>query len=237
MRQRPGCATPPAKMKPAILLPLFLITMTSAYAAEPSSLKYPVTRQDKVSDVYHGVTVADPYRWLEDDNAAETKAWVKAQNEVTFDYLRKLPRRDKIKARLTKLWNYERVGLPFERGGRWFVMRNSGLQNQSVLHVAESLDGEQRVLIDPNTMSADGTISLTDSEPSEDGKLLAYGVSHGGSDWNEVRVRDVTTGKDLTDHLRWVKFSGASWAPDGSGVFYSRYDAPAPGSGSSPAFS
>ncbi len=209
------------------LLPL-LLTMPSLSADAPP-LAYPVTRQDDVSDDYHGTRIADPYRWLEDDNSAETKAWVKAQNEVTFRYLKALPRRDEIKARLTKLWNYERVGRPSEQGGRWFFTRNSGLQNQSVLHTATSLEGEPTVLLDPNGMSKDGTVSLTDYEPSEDGKLLGYGTSTGGSDWNEIRVRDIATGKDLDDHLRWVKFSRLSWMKDGSGFFYSRYDEPKPG--------
>ena len=198
-------------------------------AADSSALKYPATRQEKVSDDYHGTLIADPFRWLEDDNSEETKAWVKAQNEVTFGYLKTLPRRDEIKARLTKLWNYERVGRPFEKGGRWFFTRNSGLQNQSVLYTTPSLEAEPAVLLDPNVMSKDGTVSLTDYEPAEDGKLLGYGISTGGSDWNEIRVRDIATGRDLDDHLRWVKFSGLSWMKDGSGFFYSRYDEPKKG--------
>jgi prolyl oligopeptidase len=207
---------------------LSLLAMPSN-AADSAALKYPPTRQEEVSDDYHGTRVADPFRWLEDDNSEETKAWVKAQNEVTFGYLKTLPRRGEIKERLTKLWNYERVGRPFEKGGRWFFTRNSGLQNQSVLYTTPSLDGEPSVLLDPNLMSTDGTVSLTDYEPSEDGKLLGYGISTGGSDWNEIRVRDIATGKDLDDHLRWVKFSGLSWMKDGSGFFYSRYDEPKKG--------
>jgi prolyl oligopeptidase len=206
---------------------LFLLPMLAS-AAEP--LAYPVTRKDEtVIDDYHGTKVPDPYRWLEDDNSAETKAWVEAQNKVTFGYLEKIPGRAELRERLTKLWNYERFGAPTERGGRYFYTYNSGLQNQRVLYVADSLESEGRVLLDPNTLSPDGTTSLTEYSPSEDGKLLVYGLSKAGSDWEEYRVRDVATGKDLSDHLQWVKFSSASWMKDGSGFFYSRYDAPKAG--------
>ena len=205
---------------------LFMMT-TASLAAE--SLPYPQTRKEDVTDTLHGVTVSDPYRWLEDDNSEETKAWVKAQNAVTFAYLEKLPRREEIKTRLQKLWNYERVGRPFEQGGRWFYTYNSGLQNQAVLMTAESLGGEAKVLLDPNAMSKDGTTSLSDYSPSEDGKWMAYGVSEAGSDWNTIRVRDIASGKDLDDVVRWVKFSGVSWRKDGSGFYYSRYDEPKPG--------
>jgi prolyl oligopeptidase len=206
----------------------FLLMLTvSSLSAE--SLNYPQTRKEDVVDVLHGVKIADPYRWLEDDNSEETKAWVKAQNEVTFGYLKKLPRREAIQKRLQELWNYERVGMPFERGGRWFYSYNSGLQNQSVLMTADALEAKAAVLLDPNTMSKDGTTSLSDYEPSEDGKLLAYGVSEAGSDWNTIRVRDISSGRDLDDVVRWVKFSGVSWLKDGSGFFYSRYDEPKAG--------
>lgn len=216
-------------MKLPALVTLSSFIAMSAIAAESASPKCPATRREDVTDDYHGAHIADPYRWLEDDNSSETKAWVKAQNEVTFGYLKTLPRRDEIKARLTQLWNFERIGRPFARGGRWFFMRNSGLQNQSVLYTAASLDGEPSVLLDPNTMSDDGTVSLVDHEPSEDGKLLAYSTSTGGSDWQEIRVRDIATGKNLADRVRWVKFSGISWMKDGSGFFYSRYDEPKKG--------
>lgn len=190
---------------------------------------YPQTLKTNVVDTYHGTRVEDPYRWLEDDNAEATKAWVEAQNKVTFDYLGRIPQREGIKVRLTKLWNYERFGVPFKQGGRYFYSRNDGLQNQSVLYVADSLEAEPRVLLDPNTLSKDGTVALAGYSVSEDGRLMAYGLSASGSDWNEWKVRDVASGRDLDDHLKWVKFSGASWAKDGSGFFYSRYDAPKEG--------
>jgi prolyl oligopeptidase len=204
----------------------FLLLMTATTLAA-DVLTYPQTRKEDVVETLHGVKIADPYRWLEDDNSEETKAWVKAENEVTFGYLEKLPRREEIKARLTELWNYERVGMPFERGGRWFFTHNSGLQNQAVLKTAETLEGDARVLLDPNAMSKDGTTSLTDYEPSEDGMLMAYGVSEAGSDWTTIRVRDIASGRDLDDVVKWVKFSGVSWLKDGTGFFYSRYDEPA----------
>lgn len=208
---------------------LLFMMLSPALALAEDALKYPVTRKEDVSEMIHGVKIDDPYRWLEDDNAEETKAWVKAQNEVTFGYLKSLPKRDAIEARLTELWNYERVGMPFRRGGRWFFTHNSGLQNQSVLMTADALDGEPRLLLDPNAMSKDGTTSLKDYEPSEDGKLIAYGVSEAGSDWTTIRVREIASGQDREDVVRWVKFSGISWMKDGSGFFYSRYDEPKAG--------
>lgn len=190
---------------------------------------YPATQRVDVTDQYFGTKVADPYRWLEDDNSAETKAWVQAQNKVTFAFLEDIPQRTRIRERLKKLWNYERFGVPFKRGEKWFFTRNSGLQNQSVLYVSDAPDGEARELLDPNKFSKDGTVSLTESTPSEDGRLLAYGTSSGGSDWQEFRVRDIATGDDKPDLLRWIKFSGASWARDGSGFYYSRYPKPKEG--------
>jgi prolyl oligopeptidase len=205
---------------------IFLVTSNLFSQA----LKYPETRQDStVTDDYFGTKVADPYRWLEDDNSAETKAWVEAQNQVTFGYLNQLPKRDELRTRLEKLWNYERIGVPFEESGRWFFNRNSGLQNQSVFYVTESLDSEPRILLDPNTLSADGTTSVTETAPSPDGKWLVYGLSKAGSDWQEFRVKSIDTGKDREDVLEWIKFSGASWAKDNSGFYYSRYPKPTEG--------
>ena len=189
-------------------------------------LKYPVTAKATQVDVYHGVAVADPYRWLEDDNSPQTKAWVEAENKVTFAWLESIPQRPTIKARLTKLWNYERYGVPFKQGGRYFISRNDGLQNQSVLYTLTSLEATPVVLLDPNKLSTDGTVALGGYAISDDGNLMAYGLSASGSDWQEWKVRDVRTGQDLPDLVKWVKFSGASWTKDGKGFFYSRYDEP-----------
>lgn len=194
-----------------------------------SRVSYPVTRQSPQVDEYHGVKVADPYRWLEDDNSPETKAWVEAQNKVTFGYLEKIPQRAAIKDRLTRLWNYERYGVPFKQGGRYFYAKNDGLQNQSVLYTITSLAAEPTMLLDPNALSADGTVALSGYTITDDGRLMAYGLSSAGSDWQEWRVRDVQTGQDLPDHVNWVKFSSASWTKDGRGFFYSRYDEPTEG--------
>jgi prolyl oligopeptidase len=194
----------------------------------PPRLAYPVTRQTNQMDDYHGVTVADPYRWLEDDNAPETKVWVEAQNRVTFAYLESIPQREPLRQRLTRLWNFERYGTPFRQGGRYFYSRNDGLQNQSVVYTLPALDAEPSVLLDPNTLSADGTVALSSYAISDDGLLMAYGLASAGSDWQEIKVRDVRTARDRPDVVKWVKFSGPSWTKDGRGFFYSRYDEPAP---------
>ncbi|HIK31468.1 MAG TPA: S9 family peptidase [Oscillatoriales cyanobacterium M59_W2019_021] len=190
------------------------------------AFSYPETRKIEQFDDYHGVTVADPYRWLEDPDSEETKAWVEAQNRVTFGYLEQIPQRDLLKERITQLWNYEKYSAPFKEGDRYFYFKNDGLQNQSVLYVLPSLDGEPRVLLDPNTLSEDGTVALSSYAISEDGNYLAYGLSSSGSDWQEWKVRDIETGEDLGDLLKWIKFSGASWTHDNQGFFYSRYDEP-----------
>ena len=202
---------------------------TTVMAADDSSLTYPVTRQGAQVDDYHGVKIADPYRWLEDDRSPETEAWVAAENKVTSAFLDTIPERARIKERMTKLWNYERFGIPFQEGGRYFYLHNSGLQNQRVLFVSEALDAAPRVLLDPNLLSQDGTVSLGEFAVSEDGRLMAYGLSKAGSDWEDWHVLEIDTGKPREDLLEWVKFSGASWAKDGSGFYYSRYDAPKPG--------
>jgi prolyl oligopeptidase len=190
------------------------------------SLTYPTSRKIDQIDEYHGIKVADPYRWLEDPDSEETQAWIEAQNQVTFAYLQEIPAREKIKQRLTQLWDYEKYSIPFKEGDRYFYFKNDGLQNQSVLYTLTSLDGEARVLIDPNTLSEDGTIALSGIAISENGKLMAYGLSASGSDWQEWKIRDVETGKDLDEHLQWIKFSGASWTHDNQGFFYSRYNEP-----------
>ncbi|MEC9004499.1 MAG: prolyl oligopeptidase family serine peptidase [Planctomycetota bacterium] len=194
-----------------------------------ASFEYPPTHRSDQVDNYHGTTVADPYRWLEDVDSKETHDWVKAQNQLTFSYLEQIPARPKIRDRLTKLWNYERFGLPAKRGAYYFFTRNDGLQNQSVLHVAETLDGPARVLLDPNTLSDEGTVALANWVPSPDGKLLAYGLAADGSDWREWRVLHVHDGQMTMDHLEWIKFSSVSWTADSQGFFYSRYDAPPEG--------
>jgi len=189
---------------------------------------YPLSRKTNQVDNYHGSLVSDPYRWLEDPNTQETKDWVEAQNQVTFAYLNQIPHREKIKQRLTQLWDYEKYSIPFKQGEeqRYFYFKNDGLQNQSVLYTLKHLADEPRILLNPNQLSMDGTVALSGIAVSEDGKLLAYGLSTAGSDWQEWKVRDVETGEDLEDHLRWIKFSGASWTSDHQGFFYSRYDEP-----------
>ena len=221
---------------PPALRPAWIATLTLFLAAsqtlhsEPvnsGSPARPVTRQIPVVENYHGTPVSDPYRWLEDDHSVETRAWVEEQNRFTFGQLEKLPLRKALRERLTHLYNYERFSVPQHEGGRYFFTRNDGLQNQAVLYVADQLDATPRVLLDPNRLSTNGTVSLKGSAVSEDGRYIAYGLSAAGSDWEEWRIRDVATGRDTSDHLQWVKFSGASWLRDGSGIFYSRYDQPA----------
>jgi prolyl oligopeptidase len=204
--------------------------------ADTAAISYPETRTVDQTDVYASaaqgeVTVADPYRWLETDVrvSEEVAGWVADQNAVTNAYLDTLPGRDMIADRLRELWNYERFGLPRERGGRYFLTRNDGLQDQSVLYVRDSLDGEDRVLIDPNGWAEDGTTALAGYWPSPEGDRLVYSVQEGGSDWRTLRVMDVETGEPLADTIEWVKFSPVSWASDGSGFYYSRYPAPQEG--------
>ncbi len=211
---------------PGIVGLFCLTTSAPATAAPGGKFSYPVTRTVEQIDDYHGTKVADPYRWLEDDRAPETKAWVEAQNKVTFAYLEKIPARERIKQRLTRLWNFERFGAPSREGGRYFFSKNDGLQNQSVLYTMRTLAEPPKVLLDPNTLSADGTVALTGFDVTKDGRRLAYRISVAGSDWNEFKVRDLETGRDLADHLLWVKSSGAAWTADGEGFFYSRYDEP-----------
>ncbi len=196
---------------------------------EHIKLDYPSSPRTDQVDVLHGVEVPDPYRWLEDIDSQQTRDWIAAQNQVTFDYLGRLPARESISQRITELWNYEKYGVPFKRGGRYFFTRNDGLQDQSVLYWIESLDDQPRVLLDPNELSEDGTTALTGYAVSHDGQWLAYGLSAAGSDWQEWRVRKVADGRDLQDHLEWVKFSGASWTLDNQGFYYSRYDEPEEG--------
>jgi prolyl oligopeptidase len=203
-----------------------LAVATSSASAQVTSIRYPPTRPSDQVDVYHGVSVSDPYRWLEDTDAAETRAWIEAQNDLTFGYLEKIPGRTGIRARLERVWNYPKFSAPVKAKDRYFTLENSGLQNQPVLFVRERLDGVPRALLDVNTSGGDGTIALSTFEPSPNGRYVAYGISMGGSDWQEFRVRDVRTAHDLPDTLRWIKFSDIAWTHDNKGFFYSRYDAP-----------
>jgi prolyl oligopeptidase len=192
-------------------------------------MKYPESPPIDHIDTMHGVQVSDPYRWLEDLDSEQTRQWIEAENQITFEYLGQIPVREHIHQRITALWDYEKYGIPFKRGGRYFFTRNDGLQNQSVLYWLESLQDEPKTLLDPNQLSEDGTVALTGYAVSEDGKLLAYGLSASGSDWQEWQIREVDSGEDLEDRLEWVKFSNASWTQDNQGFFYSRYDEPAEG--------
>jgi prolyl oligopeptidase len=178
-------------------------------------------------DNYFGTKVPDPYRWLENDKSAETAEWVKEQNSTTFNYLSKIPFREKMKERLTKIWNYPKYGVPFKGGKHYFFYKNEGMQNQSVLYITDGLDGTPRAFLDPNKLSADGTVALSELSVSKDGKYLAYMTSAGGSDWNEAYVMDVETGKLLSDHIKWIKFSGFAWK--GNGFYYSRFEEPVKG--------
>ena len=198
--------------------------MSLAPTARPA---YPPTPRVEQIDEYFGVAVADPYRWLEELDSEQTREWVEAQNDYTAAVLGSVPQRARIHARLTALWDYERWSVPVRAGNRYAYLRNTGLQNQAVLVVTRSLDEPGRVLLDPNTFSADGTVALSGLVFSNDGALLAYATSASGSDWKEWRVRDVATGKDRADLVRWSKFSTASWRRDGSGFYYGRYDEPA----------
>ncbi len=206
-----------------------LMVCAVASHTQAQSFDYPPAHREIVIDDYFGVKIADPYRWLEDEDSADTQAWIKAENKLTFDYLDSLPMRDKLVERMTKLFNFERFGIPFEEGGKYFYTHNDGLQNQSVLFVADSLDAEPRVLIDPNTFTADGTQALSGYAVSPDGRYIAYGVSDGGSDWKTWYVMNVDTGEKLADEIRHTKFSGVSWDRDSTGFYYSRYPLTADG--------
>ena len=194
-----------------------------------SQLNYPPTTSVDQIDDYHGTPVSDPYRWLEDTESPETKAWIEAQNAVTFEFLESIPAREEIRERVTELWDFPKASAFIRKGDRYFQLQNTGLQNQDVLFVKEGFGSEARVLLDPNTLSEDGTVASNTWAVSKDGSWLAYAISTSGSDWLTWRVRDVSTGEDLLDEIQWSKFSGAAWKIDGTGFYYSRYDAPAPG--------
>jgi prolyl oligopeptidase len=190
---------------------------------------YPHTPTVDQVDDFHGTAVPDPYRWLEDSDAPATRDWIAAQNKLTFAFLEQIPERAQIRSRLTALWDYPKRWAPLKRGTRYFQLRNAGLQNQSMLYVMEDSADDGRVLLDPNTLSPDGTTALSNWSISDDGSWLAYATSAAGSDWMTWRVRSVETGEDLPDIIQWSKFSGAAWHHDGSGFYYARYAAPAPG--------
>lgn len=201
---------------------LFLIS--GCMQNQKSKIHYPTAKKTDTVDVYFGHQVADPYRWLEDDNSPETEAWVEAENKITFDYLSKIPFRNKLEEHLKEIWNYPKYRVPFKKGNRYFLFKNDGIQNQDVLYMMNDLESEPELLLDPNTLSKDGTIALADVSVSKDGKYLAYSISSGGSDWNEIYVMEIDTRRLLNDHIEWVKFSGISWK--GNGFFYSAYDEP-----------
>lgn len=192
-------------------------------------MPYPRTERTDVTDNYFGTEVPDPYRWLEDDNSEATAAWVKAQNVVTQDYLSQIPFRGAIRERLTELWNYPKEGIPAKHGDAWYYFYNDGLRNQSVLYRTAQPGGEGEVFIDPNTLSEDGTVALSGVTFSKDGKYCAYSVAASGSDWVEIRVMNTADRTLTSDRINWVKFSGAEWAPDSKGFYYSAYDAPQKG--------
>ncbi len=216
-------------MKRALLVAVTVCLMGKGVvmAAEPR-IEYSKTKTVSHVDEYHGVKVEDPYRWLEDDvrKSKDVADWVEAKNKETFGFLEKIPQREAIKKRLTELWDFERFGAPSKHGGRYYYSYNSGLQNQDVLYVQDSLNAPARVLMDPNTFSKDGTVALAGTSFSDDGKYVAYGVAEAGSDWAKWKIMEIATGKTLDDELKWIKFNSPSWTQDGKGFFYARYPEP-----------
>ncbi len=212
-------------MKNILKLSIIIILLTSLLSAQ--SIQYPVTKKIDLTDNYHGTIVSDPYRWLEDANSDETKKWVDEQNKITFEYLDKIPFREKIKNRLTELWNYERYSAPSKIGDFYVYSKNDGLQEQSVLYIQKGLNGKPEVFLDPNKFSDDGSVSLAGLSFSKDYKFASYMISKGGSDWREIFVMDVASKKLLPDFLKWSKFGGMTWYKDG--FYYNRYDEPRPG--------
>ena len=210
-------------MNKSSLIMCSAMLMGTALIAD-AKINYPESRRVDTVDVYFGTEVADPYRWLENDRSDETAQWVAAQNKVTRDYLAKIPFRAEVKKRITQLANYVKWGAPFKVKDKYYYFKNDGLQNQSVLYVQDAIDGEARVALDPNALSADGTVALQQINFSKDGRYLAYTITRNGSDWNEIFVKDMTTGKVLDDHIKWAKFTDAQWL--GDGFFYSAYDEP-----------
>lgn len=217
-------------LSPALLVLLSACTVDSprdsspaAAASQSKAFAYPSTPRVDHVDTYHGTQVADPYRWLEDPESIQTRRWIEAQNALAQPYLESIPAREQIKQRMTQLWNYERYDIPVKRGNRYFYLRNDGLQNQSVLYVADRLDAAPRVLLDPNKLSQDATVALGEFVPSPDGKLLAYSLSDGGTDWRSWHIREVATGQDLPDVLKFIKFVPVAWTADSKSLYYARY--------------
>ena len=201
------------------------VSKSTSSSFKPIKVNYPTVRQDStIVEDYHGMNIADPYRWLEDDNSNETKDWVVNQNKATFGYLDQIPFRKTFQKRLKELWNYERFSTPFKEGGKYYFYKNDGLQNQSILYVQDNLDSKPTIALDPNKFSADGTSALGGISFNKKGNLMAYQVSEGGSDWHSVQIKDMETGKLLSDKLEWLKFTGISWVKDG--FYYSRYPTP-----------
>ncbi len=209
------------------ILPLAFILVWGCYQIKTQTFEYPETNKIDTVDDYHGTKIADPYRWLEDDNSEETAAWVKAQNELTLSYLEQIPFRNEIKNRLEEIWNYPKYSAPFKEGSRYYFYKNNGLQNQYVLYVQESLEDDPEVILNPNTFSEDGTVALSGTDFSQDGRYMGYSVSQAGSDWREFYIIDMKTREKLDDHIEWVKFSGMAWADNG--FYYTRF--PKPGEG------
>ena len=208
--------------------------IASTALSQQARIEYPPTRTVDTVDTYGSVKVPDPYRWLEDLDSKEVADWVKAENAVTMPYLAALPGCDAIRERITALYNYARTSVPFWEGGRWWYTKNSGLQKQSVWYSRVTLTGAEETIIDPNQLSPDGSTALSEFTPSPDGRHFAYGLSEGGSDWVTLYVRDLDTGKNTSDIIKWVKFSSAEWTKDGQGFFYSRFPEPAEGRSSRP---
>jgi len=206
---------------------LIAMATLATSGAQAQTLHYPTTAKDATVDTYFGTQVADPYRWLENDTSAQTAEWVEAENRVTHQYLSRIPFRQQLLKRLTQLANYDKVGAPRKHHGKWYFYRNDGLQNQAVLYVMDQLGSEPRVFLDPNTLSADGTVALKGVYFSHNGRWAAYAVSRSGSDWQEFYVIDLLTGQLTQDHIEWAKFSDAAW--QGDGFYYSAYDAPTKG--------
>ncbi len=210
-----------------ILSIVLIINACTQTGMVEQAFTYPETKKVDTVDIYFGTKVYDPYRWLENDTSEEVAEWVKAQNQLTFAYLDSISFRNKIKERLTQIWNFPKISAPFKKGNKYFVYKNDGLQNQSVLYVKEGIDGEEKILLDPNTLSDDGTVALSGLGMSKDSKYMAYSIARAGSDWNEIFVIDIKTGQLLDDHLMWVKFSNIAWYKDG--FYYSGYTAPEKG--------